>query len=141
MNILSVKLLGAVAVAGLVAAGGTAFTTSTDLATGSSANVSNTRFLGGSVSQTVTVGAGTQVDLTYVRAGTPNQNKLASITLVFADALVNSDVTLDATYGTSANDQSAVACTSSDQITYVCNVTDQSIADLTSITVHVLDGS
>jgi hypothetical protein len=141
MNILSVKLLGAVAVAGLVAAGGTAFTTSTDLATGPSNNVAANRFLGGSVSQTITGGGGTLEDLTYNRAGTPNQNKLASITLVFADALVNSDVTLDATYGTVLNNQAGVACTSSDEITYTCNVADQSIADLTSITVHVLDGS
>jgi hypothetical protein len=118
MNLLSIKLLGATAVAGLVAVGGSAFTASgvTGPAIGSQA-------IGvGSVSQSVT-GA----TLSTVHYNTTGED-VNSIDLVFADALqLGSDVDLgiytDA--GVTAFPSAAVVCVdgNADLTTYSCTVT------------------
>jgi hypothetical protein len=75
----STKLIGAVAVAGLVAAGGSAFT-----ATGITNNAGSTQYIGGTVSQDVT--GATLSSVTYSFGDAPANTAVHSVALVFADA-------------------------------------------------------
>jgi hypothetical protein len=74
----STKFLGAVAVAGLIAAGGSAFT-----GTGVTNGAGATQFVGGTVSQSVT--GATLSSVTYSFADAPANTAVHSVALVFAD--------------------------------------------------------
>jgi hypothetical protein len=76
------KVLGAVAVAGLVATGSAAFT-----ATGLTNNAGSTKYVGGTVSQSVT--GATLSTVTYSFGDAPTNTAVHSVALVFAD--VNTD--------------------------------------------------
>lgn len=92
---MSIKLLGAVAVAGLVAAGGSAFT-----GTGVTNNAGATQFVGGQVSQSV-AGA-TLSSVAYTFAGDGSNTAVHSVSLTFADA--NADLKVPTIVFTGGND-------------------------------------
>jgi hypothetical protein len=75
----STKLIGAVAVAGLVAAGGSAFTGS-----GLTNNAGSAQYVGGTVSQSVT--GATLSTVAYSFGDAPANTAVHSVALVFADA-------------------------------------------------------
>jgi hypothetical protein len=78
----STKFLGALAVAGLLAAGGSAFT-----GTGVTNNAGATQFVGGTISQNVT--GATLSSVVYAFGDAPANTAVHSVALTFADA--NSD--------------------------------------------------
>jgi hypothetical protein len=91
MNILSIKVLGALAVAGLFAAGGSAFT-----AAGMSAGAeTQPAFIGGTVSQSISTGA----ELDTVAYHATGNGSVDTITFTFVANAANADreVTLVAT--------------------------------------------
>jgi hypothetical protein len=77
-----IQLLGGVAVAGVVAAGSTAFTAGGGVALGGSNGATSAKFIGGTVSQTVT--GATITDIVYTHADT-GKTQLNGISLTFAD--------------------------------------------------------
>ena len=81
-----VKTLGALAIAGTVAAGGAAFT-----AGGLDSTVAADQFIGGQVTQTVT--GATLESVAYLRAVVPN--KVSEVDLVFAGDVTGKTVTLN----------------------------------------------
>ena len=82
----SIKFLGALAVAGLVTAGGSAYT-----ATGVTNNAGATRFIGGTVNQSVTGATLSTIAYTFSDA---TNTAVTVITLTFADATNGATPTL-----------------------------------------------
>jgi hypothetical protein len=78
----STQIMGAIAVAGLVAAGTSAFT-----ASGITNNAGASQFVGGTVSQSIT--GATLSTIAYGFSDAPANSAITSVTLTFADA--NSD--------------------------------------------------
>jgi hypothetical protein len=91
----SFKIMTGLAVAGIAAAGGSAFT-ATGLAT--TGNAASAQFVGGTVTQEVTGGTLSNIEYGYVADGT--NTSVNTITLTFANALSNGRaVTATATDG------------------------------------------
>lgn len=97
----STKLVGAFAVAGLIAAGGSAFT-----ATGVTNNAGASQFVGGTVSQTVS--GATLSSIAYTFADTSN-TAVTAANLTFADDALTYGKTVTATL--SGGTAEALTCT------------------------------
>ncbi|MEU4158797.1 hypothetical protein [Actinoplanes sp. NPDC026670] len=82
-----IQLLGGVAVAGVVAAGSTAFTAGAGLGLTETSTATSSRFIGGSVTQTV---SGARINgITYAYANAPSNTQVTGVTITFNDAAAN----------------------------------------------------
>jgi hypothetical protein len=124
----SVQIISAVAVAGLVAAGTSAFT-----ATGVTNNAGSTQFVGGTVSQSVT--GATLSSIVYGFADSSN-TAIHTATLTFADA--NSDGLTPTVVFTASSAQSfsCTAISASHVSTCTADDADQTGASSIAITVQ-----
>lgn len=124
----NIKLLGAVAVAGLVAATGSAFT-----ATGLATTAGATQFVGGTVSQSVT--GATLSSLVYGFTDT-TKTAVNSVTLTFGDATGGKTPTISLTGGTATT--FTCGAINSTSFISVCNAgTGLSQSGVTSAAVSV----
>lgn len=135
MNTLSFKLLGAVAVAGLVAAGGTAFT-----ATGLTSSAPDAAVIGGTIAQTVD---GAELSsVAYMDGVVASTGLVDTVVLTFASALpTNASVTLKASSdaaGTLIAGNGNLTCLQGgDPAVFTCTLADANTAGLGRIDVTV----
>jgi hypothetical protein len=121
-----IQLAGGVAVAGVVAAGSTAFTAGAGLGLTETSTATATRFIGGTVTQTVT---GARVNgIAFAYANGPSNTQITGVTITFNDASADGK-TVVVTPGGGAYGNSSVA----DQF-YCGAVASASVTCITALT-------
>jgi hypothetical protein len=135
MNMLSIKLLGAVAVAGLVAAGGTAFT-----ATGLTSSAPAAAVIGGTIPQTVN-GADLS-SVAYMDGAVASTGLVDTVVLTFGSALpTTASVTLkassDAIGTVIAGNENLTCVQGGDLAVFTCTLAAANTATLGRIDVTV----
>lgn len=121
-----VQLLGGVAVAGVVAAGSTAFTANGGIAFGGSGTGTAAQFVGGTVTQNVTGATLSAVDYTFSDAA---KTLLTVIQLTFADATSGKTPTVVTTGVTASGSAPTWTCTAIDGSTYISSCTPGATVD------------
>jgi hypothetical protein len=115
-----VQLLGGVAVAGVVAAGSTAFTADGGIAFDNTGTGTAAQFVGGTVTQTVT---GATLDLVDYTWADPAKTVLTSVQLTFADATSGKTPTIATTGITSSGGAHVWTCTAIHASTFISTCT------------------
>jgi hypothetical protein len=123
----SAQILSAVAVAGLVAAGTSAFT-----GTGVTNNAGATQFIGGTVSQSITGGTLSSVAYTF---GDDSNTAIHTATLTFADANTDGKTPTIAFTASSTQSFTCTAISVSHVSTCTADATGQTGASAITITV------
>jgi hypothetical protein len=124
------KVFGAIAVAGLVAAGGSAFT-----GTGLATNAGATQFVGGTVSQAVT--GATLASIVYGYANTTTKTDVNQITLTFTSTQDGRAVTATPTGGSGGTFSCPNTAANSSVCTFTPTTTEVGYTGLTSLAVAV----
>jgi hypothetical protein len=116
-----IQLAGGVAVAGVVAAGSTAFTAGGGIAFDGTGTGQTTQFVGGTVTQTV---SGATLDLVdYTWTDTTTKTILATVVLTFADATSGKTPTLATTGITASGGAHVWTCTPIHATTFISTCT------------------